>query len=168
MQHVSGFTELKQVRDWVQALLRGSAAREPRPAGKAKAKVQMLVEASSKSHYIVIYTDVRSQRTGLVGASQLSRVEGLYTKTVVLTVTSLQSDHGGRSSHTCHAVAIRLCDAQNGLPRFPHSHAVFCCRDFCGSIAMGVPKSVGMNGQIVWQAQQTYGLQLTGQRCLEA
>ena len=69
IQHVCGLTELKQVRDWEKhpvdfkpynkTLLSknlGTHCREW-PAGKANAEVQMLVEANSKSHDIVIYMD---------------------------------------------------------------------------------------------------------------
>ena len=64
-----GLTELKQVKDWGkrpvefkpynETLLSenlGTRCREW-PVGKAKADVQMLVEANSKPHDIVIYTD---------------------------------------------------------------------------------------------------------------
>ena len=47
---------------------------------------------------------------------------------------------------------------------------VFGYKDFCGSTALGTPESVGMNGQIDWQAQQISHLvcSLAGQRCSEA
>ena len=67
--HVCSLTELKQVRDWekrpvefkpyYKTLLSenlGTHCREW-PAGKANADVQMLVEANSKPHGIVIYAD---------------------------------------------------------------------------------------------------------------
>ena len=43
-------------------------------------------------------------------------------------------------------------------------------KDFCGSTVLGTPESVGMNGQIDWQAQQISHLvcSLAGQRCSEA
>ena len=50
---------------------------------KSQYKYQMLVEANSKPHDIVIYTD--GSGTCLLGKSQSSRVEGLYTKTVMPT-----------------------------------------------------------------------------------
>ena len=49
---------------------------------KTNAEVQMLVEANCKPHDIVIYTDAQSQRAGLVGGSQSSKVEGVCSKTV--------------------------------------------------------------------------------------
>ena len=92
-QHVCGLTELKQ--DWekhpvefnpyYKTLLSenlGTHCREW-PAGKASAEVQMLVEANSKSHDIVIYTD-SSVTKGLVWLGfhdQLGRVGGLHMKT---------------------------------------------------------------------------------------
>ena len=58
----------------------------------------------------------------------------------------------------------------NGLPQLAHSHAVFGYKDFCGSTVLGTPESVGVNGQIDWQAQQISHLVcgLAGQRCSEA
>ena len=53
-----------------------------RPARKATAEIQMLVEASSKPNDKGIYTGGSVTRASLVGDSQSSRVEGLYTKTV--------------------------------------------------------------------------------------
>ena len=66
-----------------------------------------------------------------------------------------------RDAQITHAVI--LTDSMNllqkmgsgmGYPDWQHSHAVFGCKDFCGSIAQGMPESEGMNGQIDWQAQQ--------------
>ena len=77
-QHVCNLTELKQVRDWEKRSVEfklyyktllsenlGTHCREW-PAGKTKAEVQMLVEANSKPHDIVIYTDgsVTRDRSG--------------------------------------------------------------------------------------------------------
>ena len=78
LQHVCRLTEFKQARDWgkrpvefkpyYKTLLSenlGAHCREW-PAEKANAEVQMLVEANSKSHDIVIYTDgsVTMDRSG--------------------------------------------------------------------------------------------------------
>ena len=78
IQHVCSLTELKQVRDWekrpvefkpyYKTLLSenlGTHCREW-PARKNNADVQMLVEANSKPHDIVIYTDgsVTRDRSG--------------------------------------------------------------------------------------------------------
>ena len=78
IQRVCSLTELKQVRDWekrpaefkpyYKTLLSenlGTYCREW-PAGKTNAEVQMLVEANSKPHDIVIYTDgsVTRDRSG--------------------------------------------------------------------------------------------------------
>ena len=78
IQHVCGLPELKQVRDWekrpdefkpyYKTLLSenlGTHCREW-PAGKANAEVQILVEANSKPHDIVIYSDgsVAKDRSG--------------------------------------------------------------------------------------------------------
>ena len=67
IQHVCSLAELKQVRDWDKRPVEfkpyyktpenlGTHCREW-PAGTASAEVQMLVEANSKPHDIVIYTD---------------------------------------------------------------------------------------------------------------
>ena len=47
---------------------------------------------------------------------------------------------------------------------------VFGYKEFCGSTVLGTPESVGMNGQIDWQAQQISHLvcSVTGQRWCEA
>ena len=93
MQYVCSLTELRQVRDWEnrpvefkpysKTLLSENLGTNcgEWPAGKAKAEVQMLVEANSKPHDIMIYA-AQSQGTGLVGGSRSSRVEGLYMRTV--------------------------------------------------------------------------------------
>ena len=86
-----GLIELKQARDWgkrpvefqpnYETLLPGREW----PAGKVNAEVQMLLEANSKPYGIVIYTDGSVTRDRSGWGSQSSRVEGLYTKTVVPT-----------------------------------------------------------------------------------
>ena len=78
IQRVCSLTELKQVRDWEKHPLEfkpyyktllsenlGTHCREW-PAGKTNAEVQMLVEANSKPHDLVIYTDgsVTRDRSG--------------------------------------------------------------------------------------------------------
>ena len=91
----------------------------------------------------------------------------------------LASQHDAQITH-----AIILTDSMNlpqkgriwnGLPCLAHSHAQssatnFGYKDFCGSTVLGTPESVGMNGQIDWQAQQMSHLvcSLAGQRCSEA
>ena len=78
IQHVCGLAELKQVRDrekrpaefkpYYKTLLSENLGRHCRewPAGKANAEVQMPVEANSKPHVILIYTDgsVTRDRSG--------------------------------------------------------------------------------------------------------
>ena len=75
-----------------------------------------------------------------------------------------------------------------GCPDWNIAMQVSGCKDFCGSTVLSTLESVGMNGQIDWQAQQTSHLvcclagqidwqaqltshlvcSLAGQRCLEA
>ena len=89
-----GLIELKQVRDWEKRLVEfkpyyetlltenlGTRCREW-SAGKNNAEVQMFVETNSKPFGIVIYTGSVTG-AGLVGGSQSSRVEVMYTKTLV-------------------------------------------------------------------------------------
>ena len=70
--------------------------------------------------------------------------------------------------------AIILTDSMNLLQKvesgMANSHAVFGYKGFCGFTVLGTSVSVGMNGQIDWQAQQTSHLicSLAGQRCSEA
>ena len=78
LQHVCDLIELKQARDWEKNVQlssspttrvcceRTQAPCREWPAGKANAEVQMLVEAISKPHDIVIYTDssVTRDRSG--------------------------------------------------------------------------------------------------------
>ena len=103
-RHLCGLVEFKQVRDWekrpvefkpyYQTLLSENLGMHCRewPAGKASAEIQMLVEANSKPHDIVIYTDgsvTKGQsgwkftvKQGGTTVRAQSRVEGLCTKTV--------------------------------------------------------------------------------------
>ena len=69
IQHVCGLAEFKQVKDWekrpvefkpyYKTLLSENIGTHCRdwPAGANNAEIQMLVEANSKPHNIVIYTD---------------------------------------------------------------------------------------------------------------
>ena len=41
------------------------------------------------------------------------------------------------------------------LPQLAHSHAQSSGVDFCGSTAMAMPESEGIDRQIDWKAQQT-------------
>ena len=51
-----------------------------------------------------------------------------------------------------------------------YSLSIYCPGHACRSTVLGTPESVGMNGQIDWQAQQISHLvcSLAGQRCSEA
>ena len=74
--------------------------------------------------------------------------------------------------------AIILTDSMNLLQRWSLEWAaqtstqpctVFGYKDFCGSTVLGRPESVGMNGQVDWQAQKIshFVCSLSGQRCSE-
>ena len=95
------------------------------------------------------------------------------TMEVEAVTRAIQWPASQRDAQITHAVI--LTDSMNllqkvesgmGCPRLAHSHAVSGYKDFCGSIVLGKPESVGMNGQIDWQAQQISHLicSLTGQR----
>ena len=86
----------------------------------------------------------------------------------------LSSQHDAQIKH-----AIILTDSMNLLQRWCLEWAaptgtqpctVFGYKDFCGSTALDMPESVGMNGQIDWQTQQTLHMvcSLAGKRCSEA
>ena len=117
IQHVCSLAELKQVRDWgkrpvefkpyYKTLLSENPGTHCREwsARKANAEVQMHVEANSKPHDIVIYTDgsVTRDRSGWgftvkQGGRTVHEDSGTQSH-------NLQPDHGGRSSHTCNTVA---------------------------------------------------------------
>ena len=73
----------------------------------------------------------------------------------------LQSDHGGRSSHTHnnHSHRLKRCKRWSlvwAALTGTQSCTVFGSKDVCGSTALAMPKSRGMNGQIDWQAQQSH------------
>ena len=196
-------TELKQVRDWekrpvefkpyYKTLLSenlGTHCREW-PAGKTNAEVQMLVEANSKPHDIVIYTDgaVTRDRSGWGFTVKQDRrtvhedsgAHRVTTSTLTMEVEAvthaiqwLASQRDARITH-----AIILTDSMNLLQKVesgmgcPDRHqpcTVFGYKDVCGSTVLGTPESVGMNGQIDWRAPQISHLvcSLAGQRCSEA
>ena len=160
------------------------------PAGKANAQVQMLVQANSKPHDNVIHRDgsfTRDQcgwgfmvKQGGRTVHKDSAAHRVTTSNVTMeveavtcnTVASLSAWHTDYTCHHSHRLNEPAAKAgvSNGLPRLAHSHAVFSCKDFCGSTAKGIPESVGMNGQIDWLAQQISHLvcSLAGQRCSEA
>ena len=62
------------------------------------------------------------------------------------------------------------CPVWQPIPSGTQPCTVFGYKDFCGPTVLGTPESVGMNGQIDWQALQISHLvcSLAGQRCSEA
>ena len=188
---------LGKTPSWVQALLQDSAVREPRhdlsgmASWKANAEVQMLVEANSKSHDIVIYMDgsVTRDRSGWgftieQGGRTVHEDSGAHIVTtfsltmeveaVTHTTQWLASQRDAQTTH-----AIILTDSMNlprkaefgmSCPDWTQTCTVFNYKDFCGSTVLGTPESVGMNGHIDLQAQQISHLiySLAGQRCSEA
>ena len=99
IQHVRSFTELKQVRDWDKkkkaqlssSPTTGSATTElgtnrPEwPAGEISAEKQMLVEANSKPHDVLIYTEGSVKRAQYGWGFTVKQGEELNTKTAVKT-----------------------------------------------------------------------------------
>ena len=194
IQHVCSLAGLKQVRDWEKRPVKfkpyyktllsenlGTHCREW-PAGKTNAKVQMLVEANSKPHDIVIYTD--GSVTVKQGGRTVQEDSGAHrvttsslTMEVEAVTHAIQWLTSQRDSQITHAII--LTDSMNLLQRWnlewtaptgTQPCTVFGCKDFCRSTVLGTPESAGMNGQIDWQAQQISRLvcSLAGQRCSEA
>ena len=160
------------------------------PAGKANAEVQMLVEANIKPHGIMIYTDgsvtrdrsdwgltVKQGRTVHDSGAHRVTTSSLTMEVEAVTHTTqwLASQCDAQITH-----AIFLTESMNLLKkRWSLEWAaatgtklcsLFGNKDFCGSTVLGTLESVGMNGQIDWQAQQISHLvcSLVGQRCSEA
>ena len=120
-QHVCGLNTsqrapaskgLGKTPSWVQALPQDSAAREPHchewQAWKTNAGVQMLIEASSKPHDIVIYTDgsiTRDQSDSGFPFYPVKQGRGTTWRQWFQQCHGLQSDHGDGSSHTCNTIA---------------------------------------------------------------
>ena len=138
------------------------------PAGKANEEVQMLVKANSKPHDIVIYKDgsVTRDRSGWgftvkKGGRTMhedSRAHRVKTSNLTMEVEAvkhaviqwLASQHDTQTT-----LAIILTDSMNllqkvesgmGCPNWHTAmHAAFGCKYFCGSTALGMPESMGMN-----------------------
>ena len=135
----------------------------------------MLVEANSNPCDIMIYTDgsVTRDRSGWgftvkqdgrtvhedSGAHRVTTSSlTMEVEAVTHAIQWLASQRDARITH-----AIILTDSMNLLQRWSLEWAaptgtqpctVFGYKDFCGSAVLGTPESVGMNGQIDWQAQQ--------------
>ena len=158
---------------------------------KTNAEVEMLVEANSNPHDIVIYTDgsVTRDRSGggfivKQGGRTVHEDSGAHrVMTSSLTMEVEAVTHGIQwlasqpDAQITHAII--LTDSMNFLrkvnlewaaPTGTQPCTIFGYKDFCGSTVLGTPESVGMNGQIDWQAQQISYMvcSLAGQRCSEA
>ena len=97
------------------------------------------------------------------------------TMEVEAVTQAVQWSASQRDAQVAHAII--LTDSMNLLQKMesgmgcPDWHrAMHSCKDFCGSTALAMLKSVGMNGQIDWQAQQVSHLvcSLAGQMHSEA
>ena len=204
IQHVCSLAEHRQVRDWgkrpvefkpyYKTLLSenlGTHCLEWPARKKTNAEVQMLVEANSKPHDIVIYTDgsVARSRSGWGftvkhGGRTVHEDSGAHrvttstltieVETVTHAIQWLASERDAQITH-----AIILTDSMNLLQRWSLEWAaptgtqpctVFGYKDYCGCTVLGFPESLGINGQIDWQAQQISHLvcSLAGQRCSKA
>ena len=118
----------------------------------------MLVEANSKPHDIVIYTDGSATRNwsgwGLT-VKQDGRTVHEDSGSHRVTASSLTMEveavthatqwlASQRDAQITHAIVLtdsmnllQKCGVWNGLPRLAHSHAVFGYKDFCGSTVLG-------------------------------
>ena len=54
---------------------------------------------------------------------------------------------------------LQKVESGMGCPNWYTAMPVFGCKDFCGSTALGIRESVGMNRQVDWQGQQISHLQ---------
>ena len=146
VQRVYGLAELKQVKDWertsswVQALRQDSAVREPRhslpwlTSWKSQCRS---TNASPSQQQATWHCDLhgRLSHKGLVwlGVHGQSGWQDSTQRQWSPQSHNLQSDHGGRSSHTYNTVTndiiLRLNEPAakggvwNGLPQLAHSHA---------------------------------------------
>ena len=153
---------------------------------KPNAEVQMFVEANRKPHDIVIYTDgsVERDRSGWgftvnQGGRTVYEDSGAHRVTtssltmeveaVTHAIQWLASQHDAQITH-----AIILTHSMNLLQKVESGMG---CPDWHTAMhslrlqrLLGSPESVGMNGQIDWQAQQISHLvcSLAGQRCSAA
>ena len=120
----------------------------------------MLVQANSKSHDIVIYTDgsVTRDRPGWgfmvkQGGRTVHEDSGAHrvmTSSLTMEVEAVTRAIQ-RLDYTCHH-SHRLNEPPakggvwKGLPPLAYRHAVFGNKDFCGSTVLGMSESMGMNG----------------------
>ena len=151
----------------------------------------MLVEANSKPHDIVIYTDgaLTKDQSGWgfpvkQGGRTVHEDSGAHrvtTSSLIMEVDAvthaIQRLASERDAQITHAII--LTDSMNllqkvesgmGCPDWHTAMQSLGYKDFCGSTVLGTPESVGMDRQIDWQAQQISHLVcgLAGQRCSEA
>ena len=165
IQHVCSLTEVKQVRDWEKRPVKfkpyyktllsenlGTHCREW-PAGETNAEVQMLVEANSKPHGIVIYTDGSVTRT-------------MEVETVTHAIQWLTSQRDAQITH-----AIILTDSMNLLQKVesgmgcPDWHTAVYSLQLQRLLWIYCPSHVGVSGngradRLASTADITSGLQL--------
>ena len=148
----------------------------------------MLVGANSKPHDIVVNTDgsVTRDRSGWgfmvrQGGRTIHEDSGAYrvtasslTMEVEAVAYATQWPASKRDAQITHAIMVTasmnlLQKVESGMvcPDWLSAMHSFGCKNFCGSTALGMSESAGMNGQIDWQAQQISHLvcSLAGQRC---
>ena len=100
-----------------------------RPAGKANAELQMLVEANNKPHDIMIYTDgsVTGDTNTMVSTelcpkSDQSGDRSSHIYNTVASIPKWYTDYSCHHSHRLNEPAAKG-GAWNGLPRLAHTHA---------------------------------------------
>ena len=132
---------------------------------KTNAEVQMLVEANSKPHDIVIYTDgtiTRDQSgwgfTGEQGGRTVNEDSGAHririsslTMEVEAVRQTIQRLASRRDAQITHAIlltdSMNLLQKVESVPTDTQPCTVFDYNDLCGSAVLGTPESVGMTGQ---------------------
>ena len=202
IQHVCGLAWLKQVRDWEErpvefkpyskTLLSDNLGTHWRewPAGKVNAEVQMLVEANSKPHDIVIYTDgsVTKDRSGWgftvkQGGRTVHEDSGAHRVTTssltmeVETVThAIQWLVSRREAQIAHAII--LTDSMNLLQKVesgmgcPDRHTIMHSLRLQRRLWIYCPGHAGVSGneradRLASKADITSGLQSRGAQRLK-
>ena len=182
------------VKEEKRCRLQGSSVTQPRhalPAGKANAKVHMLVEANSKPHDIVIYTDglVTKDRSGLgfrakKGGRTIHEDSGAHrvtpsslTMEVEAVTRKIQWPASQRDAQIIYAII--LTDSMNRLQK---AESGMGCSDWHADMHslwlqrllwMYCPEHSGVSGyewadRLASTADNTFGLQLAMAEVLKA
>ena len=179
-QHVCGLTELKQVKEWgkrpdefkpyYETLLPENIGTYRRgwPDGKLVQKYVIYARQSQQqaTWHRNLHGRLSHKEPVWLGAHSQSAWKDCTRRQWCLPSHDLQSDHGGRSSHTRNTVVSLQTWLRLHMPSFSQTRwtcskkwnlrwaaptgtqpcTVFGYKDFCGSSAMGMLESGAMNG----------------------